>query len=200
MQTLTLEEKLEDVVQSLRTFVEESEEEYQRTKTGTRTEKDIENLADAHIHFREWAADWLNKYGKMEHPLLTTTFCWSCFDKDCDFLREFIDEYEGKCEYATAEEAAEKIKEVVFDTGQTMRKMIFGIYGFEKDGYGWRLQADEFDITNDRLIGCATVLDREWERDFGGDEDADSFDGETIYRQLQEDVEELQFWIKETRK
>jgi len=100
MQTLTLEEKLNDLRQSLKAFTAEWSEEYARYDKGELSSKDYESLAIGCLEFLGWAAGWLNQYDKMEHPLLTTTFCWSCFDKDNNFLRELIDDHEGKCEYA----------------------------------------------------------------------------------------------------
>jgi hypothetical protein len=54
-----LQKELDIVRKSLRTFVDESEEEYRRAERGERTGKDIELLADAHLAFRAWAVEWL---------------------------------------------------------------------------------------------------------------------------------------------
>ena len=203
MPTLTCEEKLADVCQLLEDFVLDKREVYHRYASSGLTDQDKTELAVGCLTFWEKATGCLIKLSEMEHPLSTSTFCWSCFNSDIDFLREFIDKHNGKNEYATEEEADEKIRvedgEQAFDTGQIMRKMLFGIYGYPVNGK-WKLQADDWDLTNRHLLGCATVLDWEWYRDFGIDEDVtETFDKEIILQRLQEEVEDLEYWLNNHR-
>lgn len=186
----TIEQQLEEARKSLQTFVDESAKIYKRAEKGKRTSKDIEQLADAHAAFREWAIGWLKENGRQEYPLEESFFWWSQFSYAHPFLKDYV----GKLEYEYAGEADAKMQvedgEIAFDTGQTMRKVIFGIYGGRNDGT-WKLQADQWDPKRRDCIGCATIRDWEWEQ-FTGEED---FDKDKILEAVQEDIAELECWL-----
>jgi hypothetical protein len=57
-------EEMSIIAQSFESIVNDSEEEYERSKKADLSSKDREILSDAYFDFREWAITWLERYNK----------------------------------------------------------------------------------------------------------------------------------------
>ena len=128
------------------------------------------------------------------NPPVDSIFRWSCFCTDHSFVNET--EHLAGSEYQTAKEASSKIKDedgaIAWDLGHTgypgppMQKKIFGLYG--KYDNEWNLECGEWDDTREDLVGCATIMDFDWER--YADEETDFVD-ENILPVLEDDICEM---------
>ena len=125
-------------------------------------------------------------------------FQWSSFAKKfCDKGKDFPIE---RSEYKNAKEATERIKfedgERAFDTGQIMRKMLFGIYDdSSKDEI--QFSASKWNHEAANLIGAATIKDWEWEQ--FADEDEESFTEKNVLAHLSMEIEEFTEWLNSVK-
>ena len=121
------------------------------------------------------------------HPLRESVFRWSYFYVDTNFVP-------GDSEYPNAD-AAESMHrfedgQIAFDTGQEVRKMLFGIYAGKTEAGLLIFSANEWDKRRGTLIGSATVTDWEWERQIGDVE----FTEKKVLEVLQDETSKLTFW------
>jgi hypothetical protein len=121
--------------------------------------------------------------------MIESYFRWSFFDASIDIETFFGQE----SEYKSPIEAENKHKiedgEIAFDTGEPMYKFIFGIYSTPT--MRRKFTADTFKKEHPNLVGCATILNWEWDRFYSEDEDVDDFRHEIVLEVLESEVEEL---------
>jgi hypothetical protein len=124
---------------------------------------------------------------ELSHPLRESVFRWSYFYDDTNFVP-------SDSEYSNAELAENMHRfedgQIAFDTGQEIRKMLFGIYAGKTEAGMLIFSADKWDKRRGNLIGSATVMDWEWDRQAGDVE----FTEEKVLEVLQDEVSELTVW------
>jgi hypothetical protein len=132
------------------------------------------------------------------NPLEDSIFQWSSFSKKfCDLGKDFPIE---RSEYKNAKEATERIRsedgERAFDTGQIMRKMLFGIYDDSK-GHKIQFSAAKWNHEAANLIGAATIKDWEWEQ--YTEEEEENFTEKNVLARLSTEVEEITDWLNSAK-
>jgi hypothetical protein len=112
---------------------------------------------------------------------------WSSFCDDTNFVP-------WDSEYPSASVAENKHRhengEIAFDTGQTIQKMLFGVYATETETGTLLFTADKWDKERENLVGSATATDWEWDRHVGDVE----FTEEKVLKILQDEVAEITEW------
>ena len=121
------------------------------------------------------------------HPLQESVFRWSYFYCDTNFVP-----YDSEYPDPDTAESMHRFEDgqIAFDTGQEVRKMLFGIYAGKTEAGLLIFSANEWDKRRGDLIGSATVMDWEWDRQVGDVE----FTEENVLERLQEETSKLTFW------
>ena len=124
---------------------------------------------------------------ELSHPLRESVFRWSYFYDDTNFVP-----YDSEYPDAETAESIHRLEDgqIAFDTGQEVRKMLFGIYAGKTEAGLLIFSANEWDRRKGDLIGSATVTDWEWNRQAGDVE----FTEENVLERLQYETSKLTFW------
>jgi hypothetical protein len=128
---------------------------------------------------------------ELSHPLRESVFRWSYFYDDTNFVpydSEYPDDKTAESRHRFED------RQIASDTGQEVRKMLFGIYASKTEAGMLIFSANEWDREWNRrrgdLVGSATVMDWEWDRQAGDVE----FTEEKVLEVLQDEVSELTIW------